>query len=315
MRKHKTIWLSLIISFLFTAFIWQIAEPEIVEFAGKACFKITRSSFIEVNTEDAAGIPMRYYPHVGKVYDPELIATEASRCYNTRLEPVREQRFLQLSAWLIKNIDATGMIPQTYDFPPALLKAPWYSSATQSAAMLALAQRAGFLRSKEPLILANKMLQQLDPKVGKLSRAESDSTIWFVSYPNYAVRGMLNTLLNLHIYYEIRGDPLAKELFEQGMRLLQTKLNNLEDCGVLNDRYTHVGERKEQRQLTNLLEKLNEISPSTAISAKIACYKRVDKHFAVYQMLAQRAGGRMFRFFIAWLFFSLLIRLFLRVPK
>ena len=315
MRKHKALWLSLIISFLFTAFIWQIAEPEIVEFVGKTCFKITKHSFIEVATEDAAGIPMRYYPHVGIVYDPEYVAAEASRCYNTRLEPIREQRFLQLSEWLIKHIDSTGMIAQTYDFPPALLKAPWYSAATQSAAMLALAQRAGFQRNAEPLVLAQRMLQQLDPKVGKISRAESDSTIWFISYPNYSVKGMLNTLLNLHMYYVLVGDPQAKDLFQQGMCLLKNKLNNLEDSGVLSDRYTRIGERKEQRQLTSQLEKLNELSPSHIIRTKIALYKRADKQFVLFQMLSQRAGGRMLRFFIAWVLCSLLIQLFLRVPK
>lgn len=310
-----SIWLSLLIGLLFTSFIWQIAEPEVVEFVGKACYKVTRHSFIEVITHDAAGIPMRYHPGAGTVYDPELVAREASRNYNTRIEPNREQRFLQLSEWLVKQVDSTGLIPQGYDFPPASLKQPWYSASSQSAAMLAIAQRAGFLRNKDLVNTASIMLSRLDPRHGNLSRAETDSTVWFKSYPDYALRGMLNTLLNLHEYYKLVGDPLAEDLFQRGVRMLDYKLGSLEVEGYLDDRYTRMGKRQEHRQLTSLLEELNKVIPNPLLSSDIMRYKRLDKNLVVYQILVQFAWGRMLGAILAWLLCALVVYAFLRVPK
>jgi len=310
-----SIWLSLIIGFLFISFIWQFAEPEIVDFVGKACYTITRHSFMEVITHDAAGIPMRYYPRVGTVYDPELVAVEATRNYKTRIDPIREQRFLQLSEWLVQQVDSSGLIPQAYNFPAASLKQPWYSASTQSAAMLAIAQRAGFLRNKDLLNISRGMLQQLVPGNGTLSRAESDSTIWFKSYPDYALRGMLNTLLNLHDYYKLVGEPQAEVLFKQGMRMLDYKLDNLEERGYLDDSYTRMGKRQEHRQLTTLLEELNKVALSTSLKLDIARYKRVDKKPVAFQMIEQIAWGRMFGAILAWMLCAVIIHAFLRVPK
>ncbi len=315
MHKNMAIWLSLLIGFLFISFIWQFAEPEIVEFVGKACYTITKRSFIEIDTSDEAGIPMRYYPRVGKVYDPELVAMEASRYYKTRIDPIREQKFLQLSEWLVKQVDATGLIPQTYNFPAASLKQPWYSASTQSAAMLAIAQRAGFLRNRDLLNTARAMLQQLDPQNGNLIRTESDSTLWFKSYPDYALRGMINTLLNLHDYYKLVGEPLAEDLFNRGARMLNSKMVMLEGRGYLDDRYTRMGKRQEHRQLVSLLEELNQITQNKSMNTRIARYKRLDKKLVAFQMLDQYVWSRIFGVIFAWMLCSLIIHAFLRVPK
>lgn len=315
MRRNLSFLISLAIGFIFTSMLWQIAEPKIVSSIGKAFYAVTKTSFVEIATADAQGIPMRYYPRVGTVYDPEYVALESIRNYNTRIEPNREKKFLQLSEWLVNQVDSTGLIPQNYDFRDASLLKPWYSAATQSAAMLAIAQRAGFLRDKRLLAISTGMLAKLDPGYGYLSSAETDSTVWFKSYPDYAIRGMVQTLLNLYEYDKMVKDPLAKDLFTKGVRMLNYKLGSLENRGYLDDPYMHTGRRLEHQELTSLLEQLNNIAPNRFLASDIERYKKLDKLPVSYQMLDQYAWGRIFCALLGWMLFTFIIHAFLKMPK
>ena len=77
--------LPLVIGLVFATVIWQVGEIMLADFWSKTCISIFGSAFVELPTMDKNGIPMRYYPSAGKVYDPELIAYESSRFYKPAL--------------------------------------------------------------------------------------------------------------------------------------------------------------------------------------------------------------------------------------
>ncbi len=66
--------LPLVIGLVFATVIWQVGGNYACRFWSKTCLSIFGSAFVELPTMDKNGIPMRYYPSAGKVYDPELIA-------------------------------------------------------------------------------------------------------------------------------------------------------------------------------------------------------------------------------------------------
>jgi hypothetical protein len=315
MHKKVSLWLSILIAFIFVSFIWQIAETHIVTFTGKLSYKVFKKSFIEINTHDAQGIPMRYYPGVGLIYDPEYIAQEASRFYKTRVEKDREQSFLQLSGWLEQQLDTKGLLPDNYNFPPANRNAPWYRASTQAAAMVALAQRAGFLRNTDTLRKAENIFVLLQSGNSDLSIESPDSTVWFTGKSEKSISGMINTLLKLNEYYELLGNPKAKELYEAGLNRLQYFLPELEREGYLDDPSVRVGRRLEHQQFIGKLEEINKRSPNPVLSADIDRYKRLDRNLTFFQMIMQGAVARLAGFLLACFAVSLIVYKFLRVPR
>lgn len=316
MHKSVSIWLSILISFIFVSFIWQLAEPQIVTFTGNLSYKLFKTSFIEVNTYDPQGIPMRYIPRVGKVYDPEYIAFEASRFYRTRLEKDREQKFLQYTEWLEKQLDANGLIPENYDFPPGSHISPWHRASSQAAVMVALTHRAGFMRNTDTLRKAEAMFHQLIPGNNDfLSIAGPDDTVWFTGKTNKSVIGMINTLLMLNEYHRLVGDKRAKELFEAGLRRIEYRLPELEQAGYLDDPSYRIGRRSEHQQLVSKLEELQKLSPNPLLSADIYRYKRLDRNLVIFQIIMQGAWLRLLGFVLACLAVYLVVYTFLRMPK
>jgi len=272
MKRAKYIAFSLLISFCFVTIILQMAESKLSNFWGKTCYKLSGHSFMEVDTKDKSGMPMRYYPKLGKVYDPHLIGSEASRFYDTRIEPERQKAFLEMSSWLIMQIDSTGFIPQNYSYKAVNLSKPWYSASTQSICLLAIAKRAGHLRDPEAFQKSRRILNQLD----ELGSTIPEGGIWFWEFGEgvYSLKGMLRTLIGLSSYQKLVGDSLSAQLFKQGTVALAAKLPQLSKTGYLDDKYHYKNPRSEHQELVNLLALVNEATPDSIFKPVIIKLKR-----------------------------------------
>jgi hypothetical protein len=104
---------------------------------------------------------------------------------------------------------------------------PWYNSATQAASAVALAARAGYLRNPDTFQKAKIVFSYLIPDSGTLSSRLPDGSVWFWEFgqENYSMKGMIQTLLSLHEYHRIVGDPRRRAYYEW-LKSLQKK------CGM-----------------------------------------------------------------------------------
>ncbi len=316
MIRRKELLLSIALGFIFTLVAWQIAEHYITDFFGPLIYKVFRISYVELPTVDKDGLTMRYIPGQGKVYDAELIARQASRGYDTRIDQGRKQWFMQGTDWLLSKLDSTLVIAQPYDFPPAGDKAPWISASAQSATALAILKRAGYDRNKDLLIRSIAILEQLSPEKGKLSIAESDSSYWFVAHSQnpYSLYGMLCVLGDLQEFYQTTELPLAGSMYLKGMRSLVQHLPELESHGYLNDPYLYMGHRSEHRMLYQMLSKLASGYPDPQLTEKVQAYHRRHSNFILQQMVANPSGYRFGGYILVWLLISAIAYLFLRRP-
>ncbi|MEN6398475.1 MAG: D-glucuronyl C5-epimerase family protein [Candidatus Cloacimonas sp.] len=317
MKKFKYHLLSLFIGLIFAVSIWQAAEPHLADFWGKTCLSIFGTSFMEVSTMDKNGVPMRYYPSAGKVYDPELIASKSSLFYKTRIEETRKNAFLFYGEWLEENLDANGNIPNNFDYLKAGIKKPWFSSASNSATMLALTQRAGYLRSPETFLKARQMLYNLRPEKGSLSFYDKNGGIWFQEFPTepYSLSGMLKTLINLSEYHKLVDDSLSQNLFQQGVIALQAKLPELAKHNWLDDKYHYKNKRSEHLELTQLLEEVNSATPDSVFTPYIYNYQAKNRQFVLFQLISRPQPGRILGFMFAWAVLYLIAYLFLKPKK
>ena len=316
MIRTKEIFFSLVLGFIFTLLAWQIAEHYIGDLFAKIAYKTLHISYSEQLGADRDGLAMRYLPGLGKVYDTELIARQASRGYDTRIDAERMKWFIQGTDWLLAHLDSTNIVLQTEDFPPAGDKAPWPSASAQSATALAIMKRAGYDRNKELLARSISILRQLDLQLNDLALAESDSAYWFVSHRThpYSLHGMLCVLGDLQEIYQITELPLAGSLYLKGMRSLTRHLPELETNGYLNDKFLYMNLRSEHRKLYQMLNNLSAGYSDPQLAERIRAYHRRHSSFVLLQMFANASWGRFAGFVMVWLLIAAIAYLFLRRP-
>ncbi len=316
----RTFWHKIacvLIALGFSLLIWQLGEVKLADFWARASVKLSGNGFQEVSFFGSDSLPKRFIPGVGKVPDPLLQALESYRLYKTRVEPARLEAFLKLSEHLENSIDPSGRIPQAYDFRKARLAQPWYNSATQAASAVALAARAGYLRSPETFQKARIVFSFLIPGSGSLSSAQSDGSVWYWEYgpDNYSLKGMIQTLLCLHEYHKIVGDTLAAQLFNKGVEALNNKLPELQTKGWLDDKYYLKNQRSEHLELTSLLSDLNAITPDSLFTPAIAGFQKRYNQTLILQLIQRPSFGRIIAFAITWLLIYLISYAFLKPHK
>jgi hypothetical protein len=314
MKPKRLRLLCLLIGFSFATLIWQVAEIKLADSLAKLSAQIFGHSLQETSFTDSQGIPVICIPGVGKVDDPLPIALEANRLYRTRIEPERLKTFLSLSERLEKNLDINGMIPQPYDFPQAGLKKPWFNAPSQAATLVALANRAGYLRNPETFLKARFLLEQLRPETGSLSSRFPDGGIWFWEFTRdeYSLKGMLQTLLRLKEYNTLVGDSLSAHLISGGIHALEKRLPQLTKKGWLNDRYHYKNKRSEHQELVSLLQKVNEITPDSLFTPTVINLSRSTRQFILWQLIQSPAWGRIIGFLFTWLLLFWIAYLFLK---
>lgn len=317
MKHTKLMLFCLLLSLCFATAIWQVAEVKLADTLARLSASVFRHSMQETLLVDKDGVPHTCIPGVGMAYDPVPVAKEAVRLYKTRIEPARLQGFLQLSERLEQSLDAQDLIPQLYPLPRAKLIEPWHNAPSQAATMVALANRAGYLRSPQTFGKAQKLLFQLDPENSKLSSVQPEDGIWFWEFGpgEYSLKGMLNTLISLKEYNKLLGDSLSAKLFSRGVSALQKRLPELEQKGWLDDRYHYKNKRSEHLELVSLLGSLNELTPDSLFTSKVQELSRKSNQLVLLQILQRPSVSRIIAFLITWLVLFLIAYLSLKPRK
>jgi len=314
MKLKRLHLLCLLIGFGFATLIWQVAEIKLADTMARLSAQIFGHSLQETSFTDSQGIPVICIPGIGKVNDPLPIALEANRLYRTRVEPERLKSFLSLSERLEKNLDNRGLIPQPYSFPQAGLKEPWFNAPSQAATLVALANRAGYLRNPETFLKARFLLEQLKPENGSLSSLLPEGGIWFWEFgkDEFSLKGMLQTLLSLKEYNSLVGDSLSAQLINGGVLALEKRLPELTRNGWLNDRYHYKNTRSEHQELVTLIQRVNELTPDSLFTPTVNNLSRSTRRFIVWQLMQCPAWGRIIGFLLTWLLLFWIAYLFLK---
>ncbi len=317
MRFIKIKLFCLLLSLCFATAIWQVAEVKFADSLAKLSASVFGHSLQETLVKDGSGVPLACIPGLGKVYDPQPIAQEATRLYKTRIETERLKGFLQLSERLEQSLDSRGLIPQPYSLPKAKLKQPWYNAPSQAATLVALANRAGYLRSPQTFAKAQALLAKLSPENSELSSSLPVGGIWFWEFGKneYSLKGMLNTLISLKEYNTLLNDSLSARLFSQGILALQHKLPELEHKGWLNDRFHQKNKRSEHLELVSLLQSVNQLSSDSLFTTKVQELKGINNKLVLLQMAQQASWGRILAFLLTWLVFYMISYLSLKPHK
>jgi len=183
--------------------------------------------------------------------------------------------------------------------------------------MVALAQRAGNLRSPETFLKARNMLYNLQPEKGSFSFYEKTGGIWFQEFPTepYSLSGMLKTLINIAEYNKMVDDSLSRKLFQQGVIALQSKLPELAKHNWLDDKYHFKNKRSEHLELVSLLKDVNSATPDSVFTPLIYRYEAKNRQFVLFQLVNRPQPGRILGFLFAWTVLYLVAYLFLKPRK
>lgn len=307
---HKALTLTtMLISLLFISVIWQFAETDIHELAESAWTRIIGKPIYQISTADSAGIPMQLYGTGETHYNPLFIARAAKKEYYRSRNWAQDERFLQLTDWLVENgveTDSTFLLPYYFDYPAYDQKQPWYSALAQAVAMNALAHRASYKRDLDVYAKAIKAMHSLRPGTAGLGFALTDSTNWYMEYPGsepyYVLNGMIGILLELHYYYKLTDDPLAYELFAKGYNALLIKLPEFDFHGY--SRYDLKGNkagRMYHKKHIELLSQLQELQPHSRLKYYITRWHKADSYPVIWQMLLNPRPKRIIAFLLPFL--------------
>lgn len=307
-RKSLAI-MSGLISLLFISVIWQFAETDIHAFVEQSWGKISGRPFNQISTQDADGIPMQLYSNGEKHYNPLFIANEAKEEYYRSRNLGQEERFIQLTDWLLKHgveTDSTYFLNYDFDLKAYQQKQPWQSALAQAVVMNVLAHRASVDRDIKTYSKAIKTLNTLKPDQSHLSYAISDSSYWYMEYPasepHYVLNGMIGVLMELNYYHHYTKDPLAMELFDKGYNALLEKLPLFDYHGY--SRYDlsgmKAGRMYHKKHILQLAQ-LNEVRPSNTLLYYQKRWQKADSYPVLWQMLMNPRPKRVIAFLLPFL--------------
>jgi hypothetical protein len=278
----------------------------------------------QIASFDESGIPMRSLGKKESHYDPLLVARAAHEAnLHRQLSGGNDADFLLLTDWLLAQInetDSTCFIDYRFDLPEYGQKAPWQSALSQAALMNVLAARAGMQRDLNIYSKAQRTLNTLSPKAAGLSFALSDSSYWYMQYPSpepdYVLSGMINVLLELHRYYDQTNYPLAKTLYDNGMRALKQKLPEFDYHGYsYYDLKGHKASRGQHQAHIKLLSKVLEFGEDSQILQMRNRWQKADSYPVFWQMMMVPQPLRILAYVLALLAMWLISYLLLSAPQ
>lgn len=302
--------LSGVLALFTVSLIWQFAEPDVQLAAERVWGIISGKPINQISSKDKAGLPMQRYSDGKKHYNPLFIARDAKDAYLLRSDPKMLKRFIQYTDWLLEHAvetDSTLDIYYDFDYPKYGQKQPWQSALAQASMMNAILLRAGQERDQEIYKKAIKALNSLRPGIGQVSVALNDSSYWYMEYPAsepyFSLSGMIATLLELHYYHELSGDPLAQELFEKGYNSV-VYLIPLYDFGGGYTYYNLKGVksgRMYHQKLVKRVEELNRIKPAEELSHYADRWAKADSYPVLWQLARNPKPKRILLFSFAFI--------------
>ncbi len=139
-----------------------------------------------------------------------------------------------LSRLVVKNGAGFWYFPADCAVAPGFeVKAPWCSGLAQGQGLVALAALHSITGKDEYGKAAEAVFRSylVPVKNGGFARIEGDA-YWPEEYPTRKLSGVLNggsvALLALHDYWVLTGERKAKELFDRGIRTLESRISEYE---------------------------------------------------------------------------------------
>lgn len=176
---------------------------------------------------------------IGKQYNPAYVAWHGITNLQKWLDTKDDNSFKVFQnqiAWLKQNFKDWGEkgVVWTYDFDwqeglKGSFKAPWISAMAQGLAISLLIRASSINNDEECLKIANKAIKvfEVDIKDGGVRHTEN-GYILYEEYPAYPLAhvldGFIFALLGLYDLWRATGENHIKELFDNGIKGLEYKL-------------------------------------------------------------------------------------------
>ncbi len=193
--------------------------------------------FFDMMELDADGIPCHKTRTLGKFYNPAYVAWYGLMKLEQSLQSGRSscEAFCKQAQWLIKNAatrpdgSVVWYFPVDFQHGEGILKAPWPSAMIQGLVISVLVR--AYRQSPDPILidLCRSALPVYATDINKGGvRTEEGGEVLFEEYPVYplprVLDGFLFSLLGLYDLWIEAGDPLAKSLFDAGIRGLLRRI-------------------------------------------------------------------------------------------
>lgn len=197
---------------------------------------------IEIKPDENGVLMVDYHGVQRKVYNPLIVASGALDYYRDYLkEKNKEQslnKFIVSADWLVNNAKDKGVYSLwEYEYPWMFYGwvSPPYSSALAQALGLEVLTLAYELTGDEKYLdIAKKTIRSFlvdYEEGGFVSHENLENTSLFLHIlakpgfqKTYVLNGHTNSLLSLWSYYEKTKDPIAKIIFDKGIKYLKENL-------------------------------------------------------------------------------------------
>jgi len=196
--------------------------------------------FFDVMHLDEDGVPVQRSRMLGAFYNPAYVAWYGLMALEQSLRKGEkcDKRFQIQVDWLLNNAvrcnDGSAVWPFPVDVKEGqcFLKAPWVSAMSQGLALSVLvrAHRVG-IGGDSILELGRAALRVFCQKVEEGGiRTVEEGRVFYEEYPGYplprVLDGFLFSLLGLYDLWVETEDPLARQLFEEGIGGLVHKIHS-----------------------------------------------------------------------------------------
>ncbi|MDI6655521.1 MAG: D-glucuronyl C5-epimerase family protein [Candidatus Hydrothermarchaeota archaeon] len=197
-----------------------------------------------------AQIPVTYYGTVDGVYlgyqiAPHNVALKARESFYSYFKKKNKsdlERGIFLTEWLISNATSHGNFvvwEYSYEWPPYNLSRGWTGSLAQAGCLKAIMLAYQATGDKRYLEFAEKALAAFEVEVSQggllvLRKENNKSYYWYPEYakesPPFVLNGFITALIWLEEYHNTIKNPLAGELYGEGIKSLIHYLPSY-DCG------------------------------------------------------------------------------------
>lgn len=197
---------------------------------------------IEIKPDENGVLTVDYHGVQRKVYNPLIVASGALEYYRDYIkEKDKEQsikKFIISADWLVNNAKDKGVYSLwEYEYPWMFygwVSPPYSSALAQALGLEVLTLAYESTRDEKYLDVAEKTIRSflVDYEEGGFVSYESiENNSLFLhilakpGFPKtYVLNGHTNSLLSLWSYYEKTKDPIAKTIFDKGIKYLKENL-------------------------------------------------------------------------------------------
>jgi hypothetical protein len=278
---------SIVFSIIITLLVCNKKGDAWEEYVRNGLYELTADSIpdYDVDIIDSLGIPYTYYPtqngiSPGNQYNATIICNYALNYFDSWQQhdnAVMRSRFLHCVQWLQQNIERHP----DYALFRFYWQQPWYDSVknpftsgmTSGLAMQVFTKAHSIIKDSTLVTDASLLLRGFSVPIDSGGFTYKEPTGWWYEeladaskHTPRILDGHLFSLLGLYDYYQITGDPLALQYFNQGAAALKHALQVYDagNGGICYDKYCKPADKKYRRIITSQLQQLWKITSDSA---------------------------------------------------